>query len=150
MAKTSPFLFDPSAFSDFFNASDFSKFMQMPDMPTSMNPAALIEFQKKNMDAFVSANKAAADAYQDLFKKQVEVFQATMDEARKHAESVPPADMSPDAAKKRMDYAQATMKAAMDNMTALAEETRKANADAFKTVQTRVQASIEELSKLSK
>jgi len=86
-----------------------------------------MEAQKKNMDALVAANQKAADGYKALFEKQVKVFETTMTEARKHAESFDATKMTPDAAQNQAEFAKVAFEKALKNMTALAEEAQKAN-----------------------
>ena len=148
MANNPMFPFDPAAMTEFFKAADPSKFMSMPKVP-GIDPSEFMDTQKKNMDAFVSANKAAADAYQDLFRKQVEIFQSTLEEAQKHVSDVPPSDVSAEAAQKHMSYAQEAVNTAMAHMNDFAEEARKANSEAFETVQKRAAESAQELQKLA-
>ena len=143
MATFPTFPFDPSALSDFFKAADPTKFLSTPNVP-GVDPTELMDTQKKNMDAFVEANRAAAEAYQDLFQKQVTIFQNSLAEAQKHLADVPPSDMSPEAAQKHMAYAQEAMSAAMNHMNSFAAEARKANAEAFEAVQKRAEASAAE------
>jgi len=143
MAKT-PNFFDPAQFSELFKSYDMSKFFPSAATP-QVDATALMEAQKKNMDALMAANQKAADGYKALFEKQVKVFETTMAEARKHAEGFDATKMSPDAAQKQAEYAKVAFEKAVKNMTVLAEEAQKANSNAYTVVSKRVEASVKEL-----
>ena len=136
--------FDPSQFTELFKSYDMTKFFPTGQSP-QLDPNALMEAQKKNMEALVAANQKAAEGYKALFEKQISVFETTMAEARKHAESFDASNMSPDAAQKQTDFAKAAFEKALKNMTALAEEAQKANSEAYKVVSSRVEDSVKEL-----
>lgn len=132
------FPFDPAKMAEFFKTNDFANGLtgKMTDGAEGLAAA-----QKKNMDALVAANQAAAASYQDMFAKQVEVFEKTFSEAK---EKFGNADAdSPEAAK-------ATMDAAIANMKELAASAQKANSEAMEIVGKRVTESLNELKDLSK
>ncbi len=143
MAKTTNF-FDPAQFTEMFKSYDMTKFFPTAQAP-QVDPSALMEAQKKNMDTLIEANQKAAEGYKALFEKQVKVFETTMTEARKHATAFDASDMSPDAAQKQTEFAKAAFEKALNNMTVLAEEAQKANTDAYKVVSARIEDSVKEL-----
>lgn len=147
MVNTTNF-FDPSQFTELFKSYDMTKFFPSASNP-QVDPAALMEAQKKNMDALVAANQKAAEGYKVLFEKQVKVFETTMTEARKHAEGFDATAMTPDGAQKQTEFAKAAFEKALKNMTVLAEEAQKANSDAYKVVSARIEDSVKELQALA-
>jgi phasin family protein len=110
----------------------------------------LMAAQQKNMDAMTAANKAAAAAYQDLFTKQVKVFQDTMAEAQKTAAGFDASKMDAETAKVRTELANKAFEKAMANMTAMAEAARAANTEAYEIVAKRVADSMKELQDAAK
>ena len=124
------FAFDPKAFG--FGGND------------------LMAAQQKNMDALNAANKAAAAAYQDLFTKQVKVFQDSMAEAQKSLAGFDATKMDAETAKARSELVNKAFEKAMTNMTALAEGARSANSEAYEIVAKRVGDSMKELQDLAK
>lgn len=144
-------MFDPKTFSfdvekmtDFFKQNDFTK--HLSQLPLSgIDPEALIATQKKNMDALVEANKAAAAGYQDLFKRQMAIFEETMSEAKEHLKSFDATKIDAESAKVQADLAKAAFEKALANMQALAESAQKANADAYEIVSSRIKESLTEL-----
>ena len=143
MTDNNPFAFDPSKMMDFFKQNDFTKMFTEGKMP-SVDTEALFAAQQKNMDALVEANKAAAAGYQDLFQKQVAIFEETVAEAQKHFADL---DLSMDgkSASAGSELAKAAFEKAIANMKDLAETAQKANSDAYEIVSARVKASIDEL-----
>ena len=70
-----------------------------PTVLSGVDPDALMKAQQKNMDALVAANKAAAAGYQDLFKKQMAIFEETMAEAQKQMKALDATKLDPQQAK---------------------------------------------------
>ncbi len=148
-------MFDPKTFSfdvekmtDFFKQNDFTKQLAGMKMP-GFDAEAVISAQHKNMDALVEANKAAASGYQDLFKKQIAIFEQTMAEAQKHMKGFDGAKLDVDTVKAQGELAKAAFEKALGNMQALAESAQKANADAYEIVSARIQESLVELREMA-
>jgi len=144
-------MFDPKTFSfdvdkmtEFFKQNDFSKQLANLKIP-GVDTDALVAAQQKNMDALVEANKAAAAGYQDLFRKQISIFEETMAEARKHLKGFDTAKIDPDAAKAQGELARTAFEKALANMQALAESAQKANSEAYEIVASRIRESLTEL-----
>ena len=149
-------MFDPKSFpfdleqmTEFFKANDFTKAFAAPTMP-GVDADAMLAAQKKNMETLVAANKAAAAGYQDLFAKQVEVFEATLAEAQKQVAEFDPSKMDADSTAAQGEVAKVAFDKALGNMTALAEGAQKANADAFEVVSAGIKDSVTELQEMSK
>lgn len=148
-------MFDPKAFSfdaekmvEFFKQNDFTKQLSEFKMP-GVDPESIMAAQQKNMDALVEANKAAAAGYQDLFKKQIAIFEETMSEARKHMSGMDTAKLDPETAKAQGELAKAAFEKALANMQELAETAQKANSSAYEIVSARVQEGMKELGELA-
>ncbi len=149
-------MFDPKSFpfdleqmTAFFKANDFTKAFATPKMP-EVDADSILAAQKKNMETLVAANKAAAAGYQELFAKQVEVFEATLAEAQKQMADFDPSKMDADSATAQGEVAKAAFDKALGNMTALAEGAQKANADAFEVVSAGIKDSVTELQDVAK
>jgi phasin family protein len=138
------FAFDPEKVAEFFNQNDFTKQLTQMRIP-GVDPEALVATQQKNMSALVEANKAAAAGYQDLFKRQMSIFEETMAEARAHMKSFDATKIDADTARAQGELAKAAFEKAIANMQALAESAQKANADAYEIVSARIKESIAEL-----
>jgi phasin family protein len=138
------FTFDVEKMTQFFKDNEFTKQMSAMKMP-GMDTEALMATQQKNMDALIEANKAAAAGYQDLFKKQMAVFEETMAEAQKHMASFDATKLDADKTKAQAELAKTAFEKALANMQALAEGAQKANAEAYEIVSARIQESMAEL-----
>lgn len=142
------FAFDPEKLTDFFKQNDFTKQFASLKLP-GFDAEAVVGAQKKNMEALVEANKAAAAGYQDLFKKQIAIFEETVAEAQKHLKSLDTTKLDADTAKAQAELAKAAFEKALSNMQALAELAQKANADAYEIVAARIKESLAELRELA-
>jgi phasin family protein len=138
------FQFDAEKMTEFFKSNDFTKQFANMKMP-GLDADALLQAQKKNMDALVAANQAAAAGYQDLFKKQMSIFEETMSEAQKHMKGFDTTKLDAEAAKGQAELARAAFEKALSNMQILAESAQKANAEAYEIVSARIQESMAEL-----
>ncbi len=138
------FQFDPEKMSEFFRTNEFTKQFQNLKMP-GLDPEAIMNAQKKNMDALMKANQAAAAGYQDLFKKQVAIFEETMAEAQKHMKGMDATKLDADSAKAQAELARTAFERALSNMQMLAETAQKANSEAYEIVSARIQESMAEL-----
>ena len=147
MFEKTAFAFDSNKLMEFFKQNDFTKALSEGKLP-QVDTAALFEAQQKNMDALVAANKAAAAGYQDLFQKQVAIFEETVAAAQKQFKD---ADLSIDAtnASAQTELAKAAFEKAIENMKELAETAQKANSEAYEIVSARVKDSIDELKALA-
>jgi len=128
--------FDPNTYIEMMKSSDMTKMFEGATIP-GLDTEAVTEAQKKNVQAFVDANRVAAEGYQSLFKKQVEVMQSSiteMTDAMKEASTTP---MSPETAEKRMEAAKAQFEKGVAVFTDLSESARKANEDAFAIIRAR-------------
>jgi len=142
------FSFDPEKMSEFFRNNDFTKALSSMQVP-GVDADAILAAQKKNMDALVEANKAAAAGYQELFKKQVSIFEETTAEAQRALKGFDPTKIDADTAKAQGELAKAAFEKALLNMQALAEGAQKANRDAYEIVSARIQESLVELRDLA-
>lgn len=145
MADKGMFSFDPQHFADMWKMPDMTKWfdasaMKMPGFDAS----AMMENSKKNMEALMAANQAAAAGYQDFFKKQMAIFEETMQAAQEQMTHVGEG-MSPDAAAKQAELYKAAFDKALANMTELAEAVKKSNEEVFAIMSARVKESIAEL-----
>jgi phasin family protein len=149
MAEKNMFAFDAKQFAEMFKMpdmsamGDMSKFFEGMKMP-GFDSAALMEHSKKNMEALVAANQAAAAGYQDFMKKQMAIFEETMHAAQTQMGQIGDG-MSADAASKQAELYKAAMDKALANMTELAEAMKKSNEEVFAIVSARVKESIAEL-----
>jgi phasin family protein len=138
------YAFDVEKMTEFFRQNDFTKHLSAMKLPDG-NAEAIMAAQQKNMNALVEANKAAAAGYQDLFRKQMTIFEETMSEAQKYMTTLDATKLDPEKAKAQGELAKAAFEKALANMQALAEGAQKANSEAYEIVSARIQESLLEL-----
>lgn len=120
----------------------------------SIDVGQLIDTNRKNMDALIAAQRSVTDGYASLAKRQVEIFQNTMEmaqaaikarrEMKKGGEGGEGGDgPSP------TDIAKMALNMAIQNMKDLAEATSKANGEAVSMINERMKATVSELKSMS-
>ena len=149
MAQNPQFPFDISKITDFFKDNDFSKHFAGLDF-SNLDPQKLFAAQEKNMAALMAANKTAAAGYQELFQKQLSVFEEAIADAQAYLKTASAKAIAPDAAKTHGEAIKTAFEKAMANMTAMAEGAQKANSETYKLVSERVASSAAELQALAK
>lgn len=143
MFEKNPFAFDAEKLSEMFKVPDMSKMFEGMKMP-GFDLSAMMESQKRNVEALMAANKAAAAGYQDFYKKQMAIFEETMQAAQANVAGMGES-VGPDAAAKQADLYRTAFEKALANMTELAEAAKKANEEAYAIVSARVKESVAEL-----
>lgn len=132
--------FDASAYADLFKPQEFSKLFEALKIP-GVDAKALAEAHSKNLKAVVEANRIAAEGYQQVFKKQLEIvrshFELLTELIRDGGVGVNPA-LNTEAVKAAFDKN-------LRQINELTEVLRKANEDAIAVVQERFQEGVEEI-----
>ncbi|SUS06964.1 Magnetic particle membrane-associated GTPase P16 (PHA granule-associate protein, Phasin family) [Candidatus Defluviicoccus seviourii] len=145
-------LFDVTKYLKDFNPTkmveEFSNAMKQYRLP-GVNIEAVVESQKKNLEALTSANRVAFEGLQAVAKRQAEILQETMNEASKAVDSVAKAGSPPEMAAKQLEIAKQAFDKAIGNMRELAEMVAKANEAAASTVNTRISATLDEIKELA-
>lgn len=138
-----PFVFDQEKFAELFKTDELTKFFEQAK--ANFNPEVLVEAQKKNVSALVEANKIAAAGYQDIFKRQVAMYEETVATLQSTLSELGDTALTAESQAKQVEAAKASFEKAVANMTELAEAAKKANEEAFEVVAARVRESVEEL-----
>lgn len=129
---------------------DLGKLLGSFRLPT-VDVGQLIETNRKNMDALVAAQRSVTDGYTSLAKRQVEIFQNTMDMAQGVIKAKRDAKKSGEASSGGGDGPSSTEMAkmafnmAIQNMKDLAESASKANGEALALINERMKATLTEL-----
>lgn len=109
---------------------DFTKLLEQYKLP-GVDFAAVVDLERKNIEALAQANKIAFEGWQALVRRQSEILQETM--AHAFAE-IGPHDGKADQA----DIAVRAFEKALENMRELAEMAVKSQKDAFEVIRKRV------------
>ena len=121
---------------------DFTKLMSQFRLP-GVDFAALVDRERKNIEALAKANRIAFEGWQRLVRRQAEILQETMKEVVANAGQQ-------DAIKKRTDLAKQGFEKALANMRELAEMATKSQKEAFDVVRKRIEENVEDIRDLRK
>jgi len=114
---------------------DFTKLMSQFQLP-GVDFAALVDRERKNIEALTKANRIAFEGWQRLVRRQAEMLQETMKKVVAGAEQE-------DGKKKRADLAKEGFEKALANMRELAEITTQSQKEAFDVVRKRIEENVE-------
>ena len=114
---------------------DFTKLMSQFRLP-GVDFAALVDRERKNIEALAEANKIAFEGWQSLVRRQGEILQETMKKVVANAGQQ-------DAMTKRADLAKEGFENALSNMRELAEMATKSQKEAFEVIRKRVEENVE-------
>jgi len=114
---------------------DFTKLMSQFRLP-GVDFAALVDRERKNIQALAEANRIAFEGWQSLVRRQAEMLQETMkkvvtDAGQEHAK------------RKRADLAKEGFEKALADMRELAEMATKSQKEAFDVVRKRFEENVE-------
>jgi len=130
-----------------FKFVDFAKMMEQYKIP-GVDFGAMVERQRKDIEALTEANRIAAEGMQALAKLEAEILQKTMQEVMT-AMSKSAAGGDPMAnASRQAELAQQAFGKALSNMRELAEVASKSQSEAYAVISKRVQESIQEMTAL--
>ncbi|MEM9428690.1 MAG: phasin family protein [Pseudomonadota bacterium] len=144
MIDFSKFAMTPDAMRDFFEKNDFTRYFSDMSVP-GVDSEALMAAQKKNMEALVEANVAAAEGFQQLFRRQVKMLEETMNEAKAQISQMEPGSLKAPDPEAQAEVMRAAFQRALDHMRELAETASKTNAEAYRIVSGRLEDSMKEL-----
>ena len=113
---------------------DFTKLMSQFRLP-GVDFAALVDRERKNIEALAKANRIAFEGWQRLVRRQAEILQETMKKVVADAGQVD--------AMKRADLAKEGFEKAVANMRELAEMAAKSQKEAFEVVRKRIEENVE-------
>ena len=136
--------FDPSKV-----VTEFSNALKQYKLP-NVDLDSVVASQKKNMEALTSANRVAFEGLQAVARRQAEILQETMNEASKAVDALAKAGSPPEIAAKQAELIKSAFERALSNMRELAELVAKSNLDARNTVNSRISASLDEMTEFGR
>lgn len=133
-----------------FTSVDFSKFdvnQMLQDLKVpGVDINALMETQRKNIEAVTAANKAAIDGMQSIAKRQAEIMAQSFGEVSNLAQEFASSANNPqEMGTKQAEIVKQAFDKALANMRELAEMVSKTNTEAFEVMNKRFTESLEEL-----
>ena len=154
MAKNSnPFMnFDVTKVMADFNpsklAEEFSKAAGQYKLP-GIDMEALVDSQKRNIEALAAANKTAVEGMQTIYRRQAEIMRQMMEEATTAVEQLGKSGTPQEVAARQADLVKDAYGRAFANMRELAELAAKSSNEACETINTRIAESLDEIKSLA-
>lgn len=130
---------DAAAFPGF---EDLKKLIEKFQLP-SVDIDALIDWQRRDLEALTEANRQASEGLKALVERRNEILRETLAEWQAAVKDATSAEMS-----KRADAAKQGMQKAIANFRELSEMEAQARNNAWKVVQERMQENMANLQKL--
>ncbi|SMF46102.1 phasin family protein [Tistlia consotensis] len=129
---------------DFTQFSDFKKWSEQFQVP-GLDMQAMMEAQRKNLEAIGQANKIAVEGAQALAQRQMEILRSTMEEASKVMSDLAASGTPEERMAKQADVVREAFERAISNMRELAELGAKSNTEALDTINKRISESLDEI-----
>ena len=124
-----PLTFDADKLTEMFGAA------KLPGVDTD----AVLAAQKKNVEALIEANQVVIAGYQDLYKRQVALFEAAVAETKDKLSQPQGQPLSADQASQSVEAMKTAFEKAAADVKELAEVAQKANTGAFEIVKARAE-----------
>ena len=144
MAKTQMKTGNPFLDADFGEFMDFSKFAEQFKLP-GVDSKALIESQRKNVEAMTQANRVALEGLQAIGQRQVEILRQAMEETTKVVREMAKPGQPAEKIAAQTALVKEAYELALANLRELAEMGAKSNTEAADVLAHRVSASLDEL-----
>ena len=134
---------DPSKFTEQWEKFDFTKVADQFKMP-GLDAQALVDYQKRNLEAVALAHKVALEGTQAVIRRQAEILRKSVEEASKALSELNAAETPQDKFAKQAELAKEAYEAAVANLRELSEMASKAQGEAADLLSTRVSESFGE------
>jgi len=147
MARTSNNTFmgmDVPNFMDFTKFADFTKLTEQFKVPT-VDTEALLDSQRKNIEAFSVANRIAFEGAQAVSQRQVEILRQVMEESAAVVKQLTAAGKPEDKLADQAELLKHTYEQSVANFRELAEMGAKSNGEAVEVLSRRVTEGLDEL-----
>ncbi|MCA8881194.1 MAG: phasin family protein [Rhodobacteraceae bacterium] len=141
-------MFDPADVQKVFDPNRMLAMFE-PSKSPAFDLSGVFDMNRKNFEAMVEANKAAAAAYKDLLEKQMEVFAQLTAAARDHTAWIDETT-GPQAISQRTEAYGAAVEKALILMRKLADSARDANEEAYTQLKGQVSEALEDLQRKPK
>jgi phasin family protein len=133
----------PFAFPLTFDAEKLAELFGAAKLP-GVDADAVLAAQQKNVDALIEANQVVIAGYQDLYKRQVALFEAAVAETKDTLAQVQGQPLTADQATQNVEALKAAFEKAATDVKELAELAQKANTGAFEIVKARAEEAVVE------
>jgi phasin family protein len=134
--------FDPAKY-----AGDFAKLADQYNVP-GFDAGALLEVQRRNVEAFTAYNQAATEGVKALAKRQSEILQQTLDASKKAFNKLGKAGSPQEAAAKQAQIAKDAFEKAVSDAQELSALVAKTNTEAAEVINVRIAEGLDEIKEL--
>lgn len=124
--------------------TQFSQF-KMPNVDAS----ALLDAQRKNLEALSAAGKLASEGFQAVAQRQTELVRQGVEQSMSDARAVLAETGVAAQTAKQAEVAKRNYQSTLSNVTELNEMVLKANKDAFSVISKRIGEAMDEVQKLA-
>lgn len=151
-AKTgNPFL--DGDFTAFMDVSKFAKQFEVPDLTKmseqftvpGVDASAIMDAQKRNIEAIVQANRLSFEGSQALMHRQGEIIRQAVEEVSRAVQALSTAGTADEVMAKQADLIKEAFERTLANVRELAEMGAKSNQEAVEVLNQRVSDSLDEL-----
>ncbi len=132
---------DFTKFGDFMDVNKFAEQFKVPGVDTK----ALIESQRKNVEAMTTANRVALEGLQAIAQRQAEILRQAMEETTKVVRELAQPGQPAEKIAGQAALVKEAYELSLANMRELTEMSSKSNAEAADVLTHRFSASLEEL-----
>lgn len=129
---------------DFGQLFDFTKYAEQFRMP-NVDSKALIETQRKNIEAMTQANRVAFEGIQAIAQRQGEIVRQAMQETADAMQQLNTAGTPEERVAKQADLAKHSFETALKNVKELTEMGAKSNNEAIELLNKRVSENFDEM-----
>jgi len=126
---------------------DFTKYLTDLKVP-GLDLDAILESQKKNVEALTNANKLAFEGMQAVMQRQAELLRQSMEEYAKSAQSFGDMKDPQDAMARHTEMAKQAFERMISNMREMSELMAKSNNEVFELLNKRFSETLEEMKKM--
>lgn len=144
MSKTQTKTGNPFLDGDFGAMMDFTKVTEQFKVP-GVDSNALVESQRRNMEALAEINRVAFDGARAIMQRQAEIMRQTMEEATKAVRDLSKPGKPEETMAKQADLAKQAYEQCLANARELADMGTKSNTQAAELFSHRVTDGLEEL-----
>lgn len=130
-------------FSSAFKTDQFMKMFEAFTIP-GLDVKAMVEGQRKNVEAMKEATQILAVGASDVAKKQAEIVRTAVQQAMSVASEIKMGDMSA-AVSAQQEFVKQAFETGLTNARELAEIVTRSSQDAFQTIEQRVKENVDQL-----
>jgi phasin family protein len=130
-------------------AEDFSKMFSGMKMPPMPDGEALLAAQRRNVEAWSTANRIALEGAQAVAKRHMEIMQQTMSELSDQVRALATAEAPGAKAAKQADLLKQSYERAVANTKELTDLIQRANAEAIGALNHRFTEALDEVKQLA-